>query len=303
MSLLRNIINILLSMWVLFYSHTQLNANDQVLALYSASGFTEPVFNQAEVAVETARFNNWLNANHKNIKQETIPALQEHLYYLIDSHIKHTYLENAFVHPKETDLILRILFSWSEVLQTYGGIQVHNSIVEQEVEQLPTSNTPPYSFSLSFKDGLYTVRSTTGNWQIKVPLNFMIGRMQHFVAENGEDTQLLIISTGAAKHSDRDGHSQATIMVIFSPQVDSSTFSSFWRNAIGLNEENLVTSPELDEYTHFIGYDSVAKIHKEYVERQLPSGSMGIFYSGLSGPYEQNRDHFIDFLSTISENK
>lgn len=91
---------------------------------YSSLIPKKPIFTAAEVAIHTIKFNNWLNANYEKLPQDRIPKMREHLYYLIDSHIKGTYPSTSEKLPLEHDAILAMLFSWAEKLGVFGASQV-----------------------------------------------------------------------------------------------------------------------------------------------------------------------------------
>lgn len=269
---------------------------------YSVLKPIAPIYDEAEVVVHTARFNNWLNANIDKITEDSLPKVREHLYYLIDSHVKNTSLGGSPALPEEADLVLATLFSWSERLRVYGGSIVYEAIRPETMKSIPSVMKVPEHFQLSLHDGLYELASINGGWRARIPYYFMIGRIQEFEAANGQLTQLAIISTGAASHINVEGYSQATLMLVSSSAEDASEFPMFWAQQFGIDENATEKTLEGTELRSRYSIDEAASIHKEFVSWPTESGTIGVAYLGVNGTYQHNRPHFLEFLATFQTN-
>ena len=172
---------------------------------YSFEPLSNPIFDSAHVSVGVAKFNNWLNTNYSKLNAETMKGPREQLYYLLSSYISEIYKRDKVVLPKEHDLILETLFSWSERLGVYGGSLVYNKIKRENMKPMPELMKIPDSFSISLENDLYNLKSKTNSWSVKFPYYFMVSIMNDFQATNGMKTQLVSISTGATKDNTKAG--------------------------------------------------------------------------------------------------
>lgn len=265
---------------------------------YSVEPLSKPVFSPAEVAVETTALNNWLNANITKLAPERMSGPREHLYYLIDSRIKHLYAEEGSVVPKGSDLILELLFSWSEQLGVFGGAHAFNSVKSPTSEPRTPTLELPAEIELSFSAGVFTVKSYLG-WGVTFPYYFMFWNAGDFTATNGQRTQMFLLSTGAAKDKSQLGHSQATLMLIFSPDSRFEDFQAFWLSQFEIPAETATQSLDVRGLQSRHVTNDATKLHKEFTAWQHQTGSYAVFYSGMEGTYEWNRPHFLDFLRHV----
>lgn len=267
-------------------------------ASYTTATLAQPVFDPAQVAVGTARLNNWLNENYSKLTPDQMTGPREHLYYLIDSHIKHQFALTGKTFPSEKDLILETLFSWSDRLGVFGGSQIYKALPANAGHAFPTQPMPA-NFLLE-RDGEYLrVRSQRAGWTAAVPYYFMIWQLKEFTATSGLGTQLLLVSTGAAKHTKAPGHSQATLMLISSPSEEQVKFQAYWMEQFGINEKDKITPLGFNELSSRAAHDPQADLYKELVFFESGGQAFAVFYSGLGGTYEWNRPHFMDFLRAL----
>lgn len=270
---------------------------------YSLETLSQSVYDTAEVAVHSAAFNNWLNENHQQLDPDRQKYAREFLYYLIDSHVKHIYAREGQILPKEPDLILQTLFSWSERLGVYGGSNVFNRVRLPSEPEMSVLVQPPPSIAISMQGDLLRIESASEEWGFSVPYYFMPYMVTEFTATNGMPTQFLAISTGAAKDASDAGRSQATLMLIFSPDVDFSEFEKFWAEQLAIPTD--VTQSELGfgELIAKYYYDDATKIHTEAMIWQSRSGAYALTYAGVDGAYQWNRQHFLDFLTSLHQSQ
>jgi len=266
---------------------------------YSTKPLEKAVFEYAKVIVETTMFNNWLNSNFSKLTNDRIYAVREHLYYLIDSYVKAVYKRDKVILPKDHDLLLELLYSWSDKLGIYGGALVYSKIKNEEKPTVKAKMVPPSTFEITLENDLYLIKNTSGTWSVKIPYYFMIGDMKDFQATNGMQTQLVVISTGAAKDNSKLGHSQATLMLIYSPTQDYKTFSDYWRRQFAIAPETKTSDLPIQKFSSQKVYDKKSNLHKEIVFWSNPHGSYAIAYTGLDQTFQWNRIHFLDFLQNI----
>jgi hypothetical protein len=257
------------------------------------------VFESAKVAVETAAFNNWLNSNYASLTTETMKGPREHLYYLIDSWVSSIYQREGVVLPREHDLVLETLFSWSERLGVFGGHLVYNAIKSEKAATMPPLMPAPSELSLSMHEDLLRIQSKRGKWFVAVPYYFMIWNMSEFGAKDGPQTQLVSLSTAASVHQGLQGHSQATLMLLAGPGEDPAAFEAYWRTALGFTGDEPSKPLPIETLASRTKFDAEVGLHSEYTSWQTKAGLIVVAYMGMNGTYQANRPNFIDFLRSL----
>lgn len=266
---------------------------------YSTKPLERAVFDSARVAVEAASFNNWLNANYASLNVETMKGPREHLYYLIDSWVKMIYARDGAVLPSQPDVVLQLLFSWAERLGVFGGHLVHSAVKTPDTSELPALMPVPSGFHLSLRRDLLTLTSRSGHWSAAIPYYFMLWNVQEFEPTGGPTTQLVALSTGAAAHEGQDGHSQATLMLLFGPGADYSAFSSYWAKHLGFTGGEAQHELGVRSLKSRQRFDKSQNLRHEYTSWNSEDGPFVVAYIGINGTYQWNRPHFIDFLRSI----
>ena len=267
---------------------------------YTTSILREPVFELAQVVVEVTAMNNWLNSNYDNLTYEQMKGTREHLYYLVDSYVKNLYAKQKRIIPEQHDLVLEILFSWAERLGAYGGALIYNSIKSTESPEMPPLMKLPAQISLDLDGDRLTISTREEGWNGKIPYYFMIWNVNDFSATNGMRTQLAALSTGASIDKSEAGRSQATVMLMYSPDADLSEFSEYWKQGMGFddNAEEIIIDSDNRKSLHT--YDAAAKLHKEITIWRESQGAFAVAYLGIDGTYQWTRPHFLDFLRSLN---
>lgn len=268
---------------------------------YATATLREPIFSVAEVAVQSAAYNNWLNENYAKLDEQRIPAARERLYYLIDSHIKHTFAGGGGVLPGKHDLTLEILFSWAVPLGVYGGNLVYNAVKAEKSQAKAATLTLPPGEALTLNGDLFELSSDAG-WKVSFPYYFMIGAVRDMTAQDGSRVQMTIISTGTARDSSRTGRSQATLMLLFSPGADFDAFMAFWKAQLPIDSGDERIPLGVRDLTSQKNFDDKLRLHREMVAWKTSKGAIAVVYLGNDGTYQWNRPHFIDFVRAIQAN-
>jgi hypothetical protein len=262
----------------------------------------DPIFEPARVALETRRISNWLGANLHKLSYEQMKGPRESLYYLIDSRVKQLYAEEKRVLPKAHDPTLETLFAWSERLGVFGGSHVFNAVKKPEALPMAPAMVLPAGISLGLVKDLFAVQSELG-WSVRFPYYFMIWNVNDFTATGGSRTQLLAVSTGAARDKSDLGHSQATLLLLYAPDTKIESVNDYWTKKLGivatvkpepLNVRGLQSRHVLDK---------PLRLHKEITTWSGPSGSFAVIYTGIDGTYQWNRPHFLDFVRAVKSAK
>lgn len=266
---------------------------------YTTTTLREPIFDAAQISIGTVRINNWLNANYGKLNDQQITKVRERIYYLIDSQIKGLYARESKILPEDHDLILEILFSWAERLGVYGGALAYNAVKSPKSTKMETQLNVPDKLFLRLDTDLFTLGSKVQGWEVKIPYYFMIWRLDNFTTTIGQRTQIVALSTGAALDQSSVGHSQATVMLMFSPDADFHEFSDFWKKAVGVGKNTELISLGVAGRESFHSMDTEKKLHKEITTWKETQGAVAVAYLGMDGTYQWNRPHFLDFLRSL----
>ena len=272
---------------------------------YSTETMSDPIYSPAETAVKAASYMNWLASNVDNISPERLPGYREHLYELINSQVSAIYSQKNRVMPSSDDLLLASLFMWSERLGVYGGSLVHERVKPKGMASVSNTLAIPGDFELTLQNDMFHLATKKQGWRVKFPYFFMLHDIRAITTNDGHQAAILILSTGTAWHTSRAGKSQATLMLIISPDATPERFTQFWHKAVGLDTalERTMDSRHVHRSRYAIdaqyGPDKNKKLHKEFVSWTAPQAVFGLFYSGLDGTYQFNRQHFADFLNAI----
>jgi hypothetical protein len=270
---------------------------------YSRAPLENPVFDYAQVIVDSAVFNNWLNANYSKLDAQAMKGPREHLYYLLSSYVTELNKKEGLVFPKQHDLVLETLFSWSERLGVYGAHLFYNKLKNKHAKPMPELMKVSNGIEVTAQNDMYVVGSKDGSWSTKFPYYFMIGNINEFSAKNGMQIQLVSISTGAAKDKTKTGRSQSTLMFVHSPSPDTQEFSTYWLNQFEISPKTNPIDLGVNGLESLHIYSKKSQLHKEITFLSSPNGSFLVAYLGMDGSFQSNRQHFLDFLSHVNLTK
>lgn len=266
---------------------------------YSTATLREPLFDAARVEAEATAIDSWLRSNYRRLRPEQMPGPREQLYYLIDSRVKDLYAREGRILPKRHDPVLELLFSWAERLGVYGGYLAYNAVKSPAAEEMKPLRHPPEGITLGLRGDMVDIRSESAGWSMTVPYYFMILNVNDFIATGGPRTQLIAISTGAARDKGRLGYSQATLVFMFSPKGDGAAFGSYWKPRFGINDAAEQVALEVRGLTSQRVFETSSLLYKELTLWTEKQGPFAVLYTGLDGAYQWNRPHFLDFLRTL----
>ena len=267
--------------------------------VYATEPLSDPIRDVAENTVEFTQFNNWLNTNYDAVPEDRRQALKEHLYSIIDSHVKQLYEREGALLPVGEDIILPMSFAWATRMGVFGA---HSVLAELDPDAAKTVTTPvaaPESLKINARGDMLVISSNWGGWTAAFPYWFMVNDLRQFRAGNGLQTQLAAISTGFGHHTADDGYSQATIMIVYSPEGSELEFREFWLQLFKLTAADEVEHKNRDMRI-FRKLDAPTHMHTEVVFPDIAKGAMAVSYMGLAGTYEHNHQHFEDFLAALS---
>lgn len=267
---------------------------------YSTDPLENPVFDYEKVVFDSTAFNNWLNANYSKLDAQSMKGPREHLYYLLSSYVSELNKKGGLILPKENDLILETLFSWSERLGAYGAHLFYNRVKNTKSRAMPALMKVSDGIRISAVNDMYIVASANGSWSIKFPYYFMIGNINEFSATNGMQTQLVSISTGAAKDKTKAGRSQSTLMFIYSPSQSTEEFKNYWLTQFEISSKSKSKTLAINKLESLHIYNEQSQLHKEITFLPTQKGSYLVAYLGMDGAFQTNRQHFLDFLSQVN---
>ena len=214
---------------------------------------------------------------------------REHLYYLIDSWVKMIHARDDVVFPVNHDPVLQTFFSWAERLGAFGGNLIYNALRSDQFPEMPPLMEVPSGFDVALRQDMLVVSSTRGHWSVAVPYYFMIWNITEWDAKNGPRTQLVTFSTGAAVHEGQEGHSQATLMLLFGPGDEGDSFTDYWARHLGFEGKEPARPIDVRSLKARHRFDKSTNMHSEYTSWTSPHGQFVVAYLGINGSYQWNR--------------
>jgi hypothetical protein len=256
-----------------------------------------PALSVKEIETEARKFLVWLEANGPKLKREQMPGPREHAYYLISERIKHIYAESQSILPTRRDPVLQALFMHADNLGVIGGSQVFAALKDPGLQAMPARTLPPRAISVTLDGDRLRVGSGSG-WSFSVPYYFMIWQAGDQQRPEGR-AQLVTLSTGTARDTSPAGHSQATLVFLFSPDGAAAVPADPFRAQLQTGTVDAPVALGLRDLKGQHGFDAATKLHTELVSWADASGAYLVMYSGMEGTYQSNRPHFIDFLRSV----
>jgi hypothetical protein len=250
-----------------------------------------------ELAAERPQFLQWLDTHLDSLAPDQLPAVREHLYFLLGSVAQIHYRATGRLFPSRDTLGFVDLLERGTRLGLYGTGLIARTVGAPE-RALTAALLPKKPLALSFSAPEYTIRSDRG-WSLRFPYYFMIGAAYYGVPKNGIGTETVVLSTLFANHRQHPGHSQATILVVAAPSGDTAAFYRFWFDALGLKPSDRTTESLLTSSQTYRAFDADASMNKEVVTLVRGQTAFLLSYFGLPGPYEANRADFIQLLQTL----
>ena len=268
---------------------------------YDTITLQNPVLSEEEVVTETAQITAWLYENYSDLNRNQLKNVREHLYYLIDSRVKTLYSQSSAILPTEPDPILESLFAWAEPLGVYGGNLAYNAVNAADATDRPNRLATPETIALNMENDLLTVSSSEYGWQFEIPYYFMMTELGEFNLQGNLPVQSAMLSTGASQDETELGHSQGTLVFMFSPESDAETLGSTVREAFGISDRAQEKTLEELAQTSYYEQDTEQglSLHKEITTWENESGAYSVIFLGAEGTYQWNRPHFIDFVSSL----
>jgi hypothetical protein len=254
-------------------------------------------FSAKEVESEARKFLAWLEANGPKLTREQMSGPREHAYYLIGERIKHIYADTETILPARRDPVLQALFMHADNLGVIGGSQIFAALKDPGLQAMPARALPPREISVTLDGDRLRVGSGSA-WSFSVPYYFMIWQAGDKQGPEGR-VQSVTLSTGTARDTSPAGHSQATLMFLFSPDGMAAIPAEPLRLQLQTGKVDPPLALDLRDLKSLHGFDGATKLHTEMVSWADGSGAYLVVYSGMEGTYQANRPHFIDFLRSV----
>jgi hypothetical protein len=265
---------------------------------YSAAPLrSAPPLSAKEIETEARKLLAWLEANGPKLKREQMAGPREHAYYLIGERIKHIYAESETILPTRRDPVLQALFMHADNLGVFGGSQIFAALKDSGMPGMPVRTHPPGAISVTLDGDRLRVASELG-WSFSVPYYFMMWQAADQQRPEGR-LQVVTLSTATARDVSAAGHSQATLMLLFSPAGAAAHPAELLRQQ---QQKGTVDPPAalgVRDLKSQHSFNADMKLHSEMTSWTDASGTYFVEYSGMDGTYQSNRPHFIDFLRSV----
>jgi len=277
-------------------AHVELQAGE---VEYSTEPLAQsPIMSTAELAVDLARFNNWL-VEQKPPEPEQYALIREHDYLLIDSVLKIRKHEGRAAFNEFERVALQKSFSLASGLGVYGAGLVAQELANGGAHRSAEPLLPKEPTQLQLQFPYLVLSSKAASWQVRFPYYFMLWHSSRFTAKNGLLTDLAMLSTSFSKHDKGDGQSQATITFVYSPKADCKVFDRSWLELLGVDASGKTSAVLLPASQNYYAYEPKSNLHTELTLLSDATGCYALAYSGIGGPYQANRVSYLDFVKSL----
>jgi hypothetical protein len=255
----------------------------------------EPYHDAVSWAIDAVSLNNWLNSYADSLPEGERPGVRAHLYHLISTLARRWYQAEGDVAYRGDNPVVPLLFNWAGHFGAYGTDLVVGAIDGQFG---PRPGPPlPEGFEIGYDPPLLRLSGSTGGWSIRLPYYFMLWGLERRT-ELGASTDLVTMSTLFARHSEDDGFSQSTVLLIAS-EFDIEMLKQAWVERLQLDPGTARGGREIPAAEWLRGAPKPDGMLSEAHFLTTPAGSVAVFYAGMPGTYEINRPNYIDVIRSI----
>ena len=259
-----------------------------------------PVMDQSEALVHSVAVNNWLNSNFEGLAEAEYQAVVERLYAILGSMVQNEYQSSGLLIPESVNPVMPLLFSWAGRLGIIGASEVGDALRAQSdsVTSSGPAPEPPPGFEVTAELPHLRIASESLGWQVSIPYFFMVGMVGPLPNAPERTAEILMVSTLHAPHLEVEGHSQATILLVVD-KTDPSQFEANWVSAFQLDSNARNQSDLVGSGSVYPGLSLPPNMHSEAHIWSNGELSFAALYSGVSGTFEANHDHFRDFVRNL----
>jgi hypothetical protein len=268
-------------------------ARAQLTTLLDSAATLDP----AELEKEQSRLLAWLNDPATTITAEQMPQVREHLYFLIGSAAQAHRRATGELFPTAPHADLASLYAYASRLGLYGAGLVARALGDTGETALEPV-LPGAAIRMEFAAPYFTLRSESNRWSLRLPYYFMVSGAETNVANNGIETEALMLSTLFGKHRGLPGHTQATVMLVAARPAESKAFIGYWLRLLAVAPGDTVPS-QLRGATTYRSSGGAPPFEKEIVALERGPITVLVGYIGLPGTYEANRADFLALLESL----
>lgn len=256
-----------------------------------------PALDSAAFQQERQAVLQWMTTA-SNPSMDEVMAARERAYFVIGSAVRQDFFAQLQQGTHTDPADLAQLFEVASALGVFGARDIARSLPLAPEDSIGAAPELPPGVQIQFAPPMLRVVSERGGYAFQVPYYFMIGQLQAIEAD-GVPTEIVSISTLFADNKNREGASQATLLLVSAPTQDPAAFEAFWLAQLGVPREAVLPEGPLPGSTAYRARDEAADMNKEVVIVRTSRGPLAVAYLGLSGPFEANRVNFADFLKQL----
>lgn len=243
-------------------------------------------------------FVGWLRTNAASVTEGQAAMLREHLYAILSADARRRFAATGATLPAR-DSVLAALYDLADRMGLPGGALVAASLFPVPKPTAPVAAVDS-AFSLGFGHGMFTLAARDRGWRVRFPHYFMLARVQRERLAGGVETDVVVLSTLFAANAPAiGGASQASIMLLSSPNPDDAEFVATWMARLGFAPTLAPAESPLPGAPAYYTRDAAMHLRKNLVILRLRRTTLVAAFIGLDGTYEANRPHFVDVLTSL----
>jgi len=249
---------------------------------------------QDRLRVAYRGFPEWYAENRADIDPTKVDGLREELYLIIDSFIKYIFDDTGAPYL-DSSTSMAGLFDLATDLGVVGAGMVARRLAPDDADEFAPSVTPDSGMTVEYSHPMFTLRSDHG-WSVQYPYFFVLWSANRINVGNGVSGHVAVWSTLFGELSLRTGREQATISVLSSATTPREAFERYWLTELGITPSDEVPDTLLPASRLYRTLDRSENLVKEVVTFETPKGPIIVTYIARPGPFDGNREHWLDFL-------
>jgi hypothetical protein len=239
-------------------------------------------------------FPEWYSENRSDIDLTKADGLREELYLIIHSFIKYIFDDTGAPYL-DSSTSMAGLFDLATDLGVVGAGMVAQRLAPGAADEFAPSLHPDSGMTVEYSHPMFTLRSDHG-WSVRYPYFFVLWSANRLNVGNGVSGHVAVWSTLFGELALRAGREQASISVLSSATTPRERFENSWLPELGITFSDEVAETLLPESRLYRAVDKAKNLIKEVVTLETHSGPMIVTYIAQPGPFDGNREHWLDFL-------
>jgi hypothetical protein len=235
---------------------------------------------------------------------EALARAREDLYGIAADRLRARVAAGGPAWKGAPDTLLAATFDVAARAGAIGARRVGHTLLPGVItdEQL----VAPAHTTLAFEAPVFRLTDVKQGWEVTFPFYYMISQVARQPLADGREYLVVMLSTLDAPHSPAGtGRSQATILLVASPDGTVDQLVDFWRGQLGMSSGPQTLPPGLNVpgARYYVGYDAPQSLRKAFLVLPATQGAVGVAYIGREGAYQANEADYHEFVRRLAASR